>query len=29
VMKQAAQGGGKANPKLVNAMLIRELGSAA
>jgi glutaminyl-tRNA synthetase len=27
VMKQAAQGGGKANPKLVNAMLTRELSS--
>jgi glutaminyl-tRNA synthetase len=27
VMKQVAQGGGKANPKLVNVMLTRELGS--
>jgi glutaminyl-tRNA synthetase len=27
VMKQAGQGGGKPNPKLVNAMLTRELGS--
>ncbi|HVT60743.1 MAG TPA: hypothetical protein VHR45_20395 [Thermoanaerobaculia bacterium] len=25
VMKQVAQGGGKANPKLVNVMLTREL----
>jgi len=28
VMKQAGQGGGKPNPKLVNAMVTRELGTA-
>ena len=27
VIKQVAEGGGKANPKLVNVMLTRELGS--
>ncbi|HEV3077314.1 MAG TPA: hypothetical protein VHB47_23035 [Thermoanaerobaculia bacterium] len=27
VMKQVAEGGGKASPKLVNVMLTRELGS--
>ncbi|HEX5719624.1 MAG TPA: hypothetical protein VF179_25915 [Thermoanaerobaculia bacterium] len=28
VMKQGAQGGGKPNPKLVNALLTGELGSS-
>jgi hypothetical protein len=29
VMKQVAEGGGKANPKLVNVMLVQEIGAAA